>query len=168
MPTPTASSRDGRRIARRGQLVAVAGLAVLLLAGCSSSHASGAPGPVSSLVTGSRTPYHPSMTVTPDTGLHDRESVRIVATGFPPHDSLGITECADKGAATGEADCDIAALVPVSANGSGDVSATYTVAVGPFGANHIVCSATQKCLLSVSELTLSNPLNASADISFAG
>ncbi|MHB8452194.1 MAG: neocarzinostatin apoprotein domain-containing protein [Mycobacteriales bacterium] len=161
-------SSSVRGPSRRYAIGALACLAALLLAGCSSSHGSGAPGPVSSLVSGSRTPYHPTMTVTPATGLHSREVVQIAASGFPPHDSLGITECADKGAATGEADCNIAALVPVTADGSGNVSGTYTVTVGPFGANHIVCSATQKCLLSVSELTLSNPLNASEDISFAG
>jgi hypothetical protein len=38
---------------------------------------------------------------------------------------------------------------------------------GPFGSNQIVCSATQKCLISVTQLTPNPTEEADTDITFA-
>lgn len=146
--------------------------AAVALAGCgqTSKPASSAPPtssqqhPSSPAATASG---HPSVTVSPATGLHTGQQVTVAATGFPPSGMLVVTECADKGTATGPADCDLAGVQTVTASASGGVHASFTVTSGPFGANHIVCSAQQRCLISVSQPTATNPVEATEDISFA-
>ena len=92
-----------------------------------------------------------SVTISPSTGLRSGMTVHVSAAGFTPNQPLVINECADKGAATGPGDCNLSGLVATTADTSGRVSADYVVTSGPFGANNIVCSATQPCLLSVSQ-----------------
>jgi hypothetical protein len=108
-----------------------------------------------------------TITVTPDKGLKEGQTVQVKAANFPPNESLGINECADKGASTGAGDCNIAKIVLVTADATGKVSGKIAVTKGPFGANNVTCSAKQKCLISVSQLIPGNPLAASKDISFA-
>jgi hypothetical protein len=50
---------------------------------------------------------------------------------------------------------------------SGTVTIQFKVNQGPFGANQIVCSAAQKCLVSVAELVAAPTQEADADITFA-
>ena len=92
-----------------------------------------------------------SVTISPSTGLRSGMTVHVSAVGFTPNQPLVINECADKGANTGPGDCNLSGLVATAADASGRVSADYVVTSGPFGANNIVCSATQPCLLSVSQ-----------------
>lgn len=111
----------------------------------------------------------PTLTVTPATGLADGQTVHIAAKGFTPNQqSLGINECANKGDATGAGDCNIRELKPVQSDAKGEISADYVVRKGPFGGNNIVCSAQQKCLLSVSQLIQKPTEEADMDIAFAG
>jgi Neocarzinostatin family len=111
----------------------------------------------------------PSLTVTPATGLADGQTVHIAAKGFTPNQqSLGVNECANKGDATGEGDCNVRELKPVQSDAKGEISADYVVRKGPFGGNNIVCSAQQKCLLSVSQLIQKPTEEADMDIAFAG
>jgi hypothetical protein len=90
-----------------------------------------------------------------------------MATGFSPRATLVVTQCANKGSATGPGDCNIAGIQTVTANSAGQIATQMTVIKGPFGANHIVCSSTQSCLVSVSPATPSPSQEADAPISFA-
>lgn len=140
----------------------IALLAVVLIAACGSS-SSKKSSKKSSAAAGQ------TMTVTPDKGLTDGQKVQVSARGFTPgNKSLGVNECADKGNQTGANDCNLEGLVPVQADSKGRVEADYVVKKGPFGGNQIVCSAQQKCLISVSELTQNPKEVASVDIGFGG
>ncbi len=107
------------------------------------------------------------LTVTPSTGLKSPASVQVTATGFSPRATLVVTQCASKGNSTGPGDCNLAGIQTVTANSAGQINTQMTVIKGPFGANHIVCSSTQSCLVSVSPATPSPSQEADAPISFA-
>jgi Neocarzinostatin family len=156
------------------KLVCVVGVAGLLLAACgSSSSKSDSNKTVTTTavkVTTTTTtvdPNAPTMKVTPDTGLTEGQTVQVTGAKFKPNATLGINECADKGADTQSGDCDLAHLVPATSDAQGNVTGSKAVTKGPFGGNNIVCSSTQPCLLSIAELT-ANGQNASAGITFAG
>lgn len=106
------------------------------------------------------------VTITPNSGLKSPQTVTVAASGFSPGESLVITECAAEGASTGAGDCNLGGLQSVTADGSGKVTAQFRVVKGPFGANKIVCSTTQACLVSVTQATLSPTQEADAPISF--
>jgi hypothetical protein len=106
------------------------------------------------------------MTITPNTGLRSGMTVHVIAVGFTPNLPLVINECAAKGASTGPGDCNLAGIVATTSDASGTVSADYTVTTGPFGANNIVCTATQPCLLSVSQAVPSPTEEADAALHF--
>jgi hypothetical protein len=162
-----------KKLASIGIVVAL----VVLLAACSSSKST-----TSTTAAASATTAAPettttaaasaqSLTITPNTGLHDGQTVQVVGTGYTPgKTNLGINECADKGAQTGAGDCNLGAIkagAGVVPNATGKVSTTYVVHKGPFGQNNIVCSATQKCLVSLGELTATPTEEATMNISFA-
>lgn len=115
----------------------------------------------------SATPGTQHATVTPAQGLTDRQHVQVRATGFTPGQALTVVQCADKGTSTGPADCNLANMLATSADSAGTVQVTLTVLRGPFGGNQIVCSQTQKCLISVTQASLSPSEEADAPISFA-
>ena len=106
------------------------------------------------------------MTITPSTGLKSPATVQVTATGFSPNASLVVTQCASRGNATGPGDCNLAGIKTVTANSTGQVTTQMTVIKGPFGANHIVCSSTQSCLVSVNPATPSPTQEADAPITF--
>ena len=108
-----------------------------------------------------------TMTVTPDTGLKDAQTVHIVGKGFTAGSSRGVIECADKGTATGAGDCDLGGIKTATVAADGTVTLDYPVKKGPFGSNNIVCSATVKCLLSMNDLSAAPKELATANISFA-
>jgi hypothetical protein len=165
--------------------VAVAVVAVVV-AGCSSSHSpsvvrtpttstpapstsapvpsTSAPVPSTSAPSGSKAAQ--TVTISPSTGLKSGQVVQVSANGFSPNEALVINECADKGANTGPGDCNLQGLVPTMSDAKGSVSAQYTVTAGPFGASNIVCSATQPCLLSVSQATPSPTEEADVRLQF--
>ncbi len=153
-------------------------LAVLTMAGCSSGskdvvHAPSTPLPSSSSAS-SATPSASesrasklSAKVTPATGLTDKQQVQVDAVGFTAGEALTVIECAQKGNATGPGDCNLSGMTPATADGLGNVSLRLTVLRGPFGANKIVCSAKQPCLISVTQASLKPTEEADAPISFA-
>jgi len=98
-----------------------------------------------------------SITITPNTGLANDQVVSITGTGYPAKEQLGITECANKGAQTGAGDCNLGGIKVVYATAAGTVSAHYQVLLGPFGANHIVCTSAPGCLVSVAQAGSANP-----------
>lgn len=107
-----------------------------------------------------------SVTISPSTGLKSGQRVHVTANGFKPNEPLVINECADKGANTGAGDCNLSGLVSTTSDASGKVEADYTVTTGPFGGNNITCSATQACLLSVSQATPSPTEEADVRLQF--
>lgn len=124
---------------------------------------SGSVGPSPS---GSAAPREQHITVTPAKGLRDRQSVLVEGRGFSPGEALVVTQCAVKGKQTGAADCNLAGLTSVTADGNGRVQLHFTVVKGPFGSNNIVCGARQRCLVSVTQAALSPTEEADAEISF--
>lgn len=150
--------------------------AVLALTACGSSDSGTvvhtATAPVSSVpASSSSSPppsraAHPAAKVTPATGLTDKQQVKVDAVGFTAGEALTVIECAQKGDATGPGDCNLAGMTPVTADGLGNVSLQITVLRGPFGANKIVCSTKQPCLISVTQASLKPTEEADAAISF--
>jgi hypothetical protein len=108
-----------------------------------------------------------AITISPSTGLKNNEVVKITGTGYPANESLGITECANDGNQTTANDCNLGGIGVTKATASGTVSATYTVVLGPFGANHIVCTSAPGCIVSVSQEGSADPnAEATATIKF--
>jgi hypothetical protein len=93
--------------------------------------------------------------------------VQVTASGFSPGAALVVTQCANKGNATGPGDCNLTGIRTVTANSAGQVETQMTVVKGPFGANHIVCGTSRSCLVSVNPATASPTQEADAPISFS-
>ena len=108
----------------------------------------------------------PAAKVTPATGLSDKQQVQVDAVGFTAGEGLEVIECADKGTATGPGDCNLTGMTAVTSDGLGNISVQLAVLRGPFGANKIVCSAKQPCLVSVTQASLNPTQEADAPISF--
>jgi hypothetical protein len=152
------------------RLVLVLGVAAVTLAACGSSGGSKSSPPATKPKETTTTTKAPAqtVTVTPDTNLTSGQVVTVVGKGFTPGaNNIGANECADKGDQTGAGDCDLPGTKTAVPDASGTVTIQFTVNKGPFGANQIVCSATQKCLVSVSELTASPTQVATAELNFA-
>ena len=116
--------------------------------------------------TGSPAPRDQHLTVTPSTGLRERQSVLVEGRGFTPGEALVVTECAAKGKKTGAGDCNLSGLISVTSDSSGMVKLHFVVLKGPFGSNNVVCGSKVHCLISVTQATLSPTEEADADISF--
>lgn len=110
---------------------------------------------------------HPTVSVTPAANLRNAQVVRVRGTGFSPLEALQIIECADKGTATGPGDCNLVGMLGATSDRSGVVAAQLRVLRGPFGGNKVICSATQACLVSVTQASLSPTEQANAPIRFA-
>jgi hypothetical protein len=107
------------------------------------------------------------VTVLPAHGLHDGQRVTVTGRGFSPDEALTVIQCADKGQKTGAGDCNLPEMQTASSDADGRVSTTLTVARGPFGANKVVCSSEQFCLISVTQASLHPTEEADAQITFA-
>ena len=165
------------RAARLATCAAFTALIPLGLAACGSSSKSStattaAPATTAAATTatsGSTSSTAPAQTVTitPSTGLTDGQVVHIVGKGYTPGKQMGVTECADKGNATGAGDCNLRGIKVATPDSSGTVTIDYPVVKGPFGSNSVVCSASLKCLVSVATAGSANPDEvATANISF--
>lgn len=122
--------------------------------------------PTTSAPTTSTTKAGPTMTITPNTGLTNNEVVTITGSGFPV-EQLGVTECANKGNQTGAGDCNLGGIKVTTPNSSGDVSYKFTVLLGPFGQNNIVCTNAPGCIVSLSQAGSADPnVSDTATISF--
>jgi Neocarzinostatin family len=151
--------RSTKTVIRLVCVLAVLGLAV---GACSSSSSD----KKSSTTTTKAKKAEPTVTVTPATGLTEGATVHVTGKGFTPDQSLGVNEC--KVDATNENDCNIREIKVVKSDAKGEVSADIAVHKGPFGGNNIVCSAQQKCLVSVSQLKVGPTEEADTEIAFAG
>jgi hypothetical protein len=106
------------------------------------------------------------ITVTPATDLVSGQQVTVSGSGFSPNEPLVVTQCADKGEATGAGDCNLAGLATTASDAAGQVHLEFTVVKGPFGSNQIVCGPTQSCLVSITQATVSPTEEADAVITF--
>lgn len=106
------------------------------------------------------------ITVTPNTCLRDGQTVTVNASGFPAGHLVVVIECADKGDATGQPDCDKTNFTHVDGTGS-LTNYHLQVFVHLSGTNHIVCSPTEPCLVSVSIPALTHAQEADRRITFA-
>jgi Neocarzinostatin family len=157
---------------------AAAAVLTVLAAGCGSSPApvtrspTTTPPPAITTAPATATPSapapsgHQKVTVTRATGLKSGQKALVQATGFSPGESLVVSECAAKGAATGPGDCDLNGMQSVTADASGQVKVDLTVTKGPFGANNIVCGPARPCLISVTQATPSPTQEADTPITF--
>ncbi|HVA70147.1 MAG TPA: neocarzinostatin apoprotein domain-containing protein [Acidimicrobiales bacterium] len=109
----------------------------------------------------------PTITITPNTGLANLQSVTVTGSGFTPNQGLGTmaaVECI--ATATSEAGCDIADYALVTSDASGNMTFTFTVRTGTIGNGTCGTSATDAtCLISVG--TLSGTTLAANTITFA-
>jgi Neocarzinostatin family len=166
------------------RIPATAALVALLLTACSSSKSNVVRSPVAPATTSAApvttssaaSSANPSSsgskprvtaTVTPATGLTDKQMVQVVGAGFTPQEPLQVIECADKGTATGPGDCNLAGAQSVVSDPTGHVRAQLQVLRGPFGGSNIVCGPTQRCLVSVTQPTPVPTEEADVPIQFA-
>lgn len=111
-------------------------------------------------------PRHPAVTVVPSTGLAEGQTVAVTGTGFSPGLALVVVQCVDRGTATGSGDCNLPALVSVTADATGTVHARLRVSKGPYGTPPLLCSGTTRCLVSVNEATLQPKEQAGTPVTF--
>ena len=114
----------------------------------------------------STAPGGPRITVSPKSGLAASAVVEVTGSGFSPNQALVVNECAARGTATGPGDCNLAGLTAVTSDANGAIRVRFRVVKGPFGANEITCGATQRCLVSVSEASLTPSEEADVEITF--
>ncbi len=151
----------------------------VLAAGCGSGPGpvtrspAATPPPATTTATATVTPsatapgeHAPKVMVTPASGLKSGQQVLVQASGFSPGEALVVTECANKGTATGPGDCDLTNMQSVTSDASGRLMAHLAVTKGPFGTNKIVCGPAQACLISVTQATPAPTEEADAPITF--
>ncbi len=99
---------------------------------------------------GAATVYTPTITVSPNTGLTNGESVTITGSGFMPSEaSLIAVECI--ATATSAAGCNTTTFAPVTVSADGDFTVpTFDVTTGPIGTGTCGTSAADAtCAISV-------------------
>jgi Neocarzinostatin family len=106
-----------------------------------------------------------SVTVTPSTGLHDGQAVRVQATGYTPGKQLVVTECSGVTNASAS-DCAVADAQFASADSEGRIDVTVTVHAGPFGLDHIRCDVSPGCIISVTDIAFTPTELGTAPIQF--
>jgi hypothetical protein len=125
--------------------------------------------PATTTTTEAVDPNAPTIEVTPTTGLTDGQMVTVTGKNWTAGTKIGITECLDKGDATGAADCNLAGIAPtiklVPADGT--YSGQYAVKLKPSDAGD-PCSATVACVLSLGQLVEGDTPHPSLEITFAG
>lgn len=112
----------------------------------------------------------PTVVVCPSSGLHDGQTVHVYASGFQNAKRSGlmpaalvVTECADKGNDTQQADCGALHFVNPDSNGKVSITITVTKVVG---SNKNVCGQTYRCLVSVAQPKQPPDYEADQHISF--
>ena len=160
-----------------------AALLIVALAACGSSGSNKAADTTGSTTAATETPTLPTTTtttepvdpnaptieVTPTTGLTDGQMVTVTGKNWTAGTKIGITECLDKGDATGAADCNLAGIAPTikTVPADGTYSGQYAVKLKPSDAG-AACSATVPCVLSLGQLVAGDSPHPSVGITFAG
>jgi hypothetical protein len=147
------------RTGKAAVLIAAAILGFTACGGSSGDDNSGTtnPTPTSAPTTPAPVAGGQHMKITPNKGLHTGQTVTIVGTGYTAGKTYGMTECANKGAATGAGDCDLRHIsISPKADASGKVTATFVV-YQKFGSNHIDCTQKPGCLVSLATAGVASP-----------
>jgi hypothetical protein len=105
----------------------------------------------------------PAVVVCPHTRLHDGQTVTVYASGFPKATSVVVIECADKGAATRQVDCNKINFTKTSTTGTLVFRLPVYIQVSSIDR----CSATLRCLVSVTQPSLTHSYEADQHITFA-
>ena len=95
----------------------------------------------------------PLLNVSPNSGLVDGQQVSVSASGYTADAQLAVIECST--GATSQDDCDLSTVMIASADGSGNLSTTYSVFRQSFSANNqagLDC-APSNCVLVVANIT---------------
>lgn len=100
---------------------------------------------------------YPNVTVVPAAGLRNTEVVTVTASGLRRNEALQVVQCGDKCAKTGPADCSLVAMLSVTSDESGTLTARPEVVRGPFGGNQVTCGKLQPCLVSVTRYRCPRP-----------
>ncbi len=106
-----------------------------------------------------------SVTVTPSTGLHDGQTVHVQAAGYTPGKQLVVTECSAVANASAS-DCAVDNARFATADSEGAIDVAIAVHAGPFGLNHVRCSVTPGCIISVTDVAFTPTELATAPIQF--
>jgi Neocarzinostatin family len=93
----------------------------------------------------------PAAQVVPQRGVRDGQRVAVTATGFAPNMPLVAVLCANKGATTGPADCDLEQMASATSDAQGRVHVALAVRKGPFGADRVICGGQVTCLVSIAD-----------------
>ena len=102
-------------------------------------------------------PAGPRVTVTPNSGLSDVQTVTVEGFGFKPNTLLAVAECHDRGLDTGLPDCNINNVITYSpgakvrSDGNGHVGPLQITVRKTF--KSVDCGSV-KCLVAISEPTL--------------
>ena len=95
--------------------------------------------------------------------MHDGQTVKVYASGFPKNVTVVVVECADKGNATKQSDCNAIHFTHVDATGA----VSYSLAVFVQVSKTDRCSASLPCLVSVTQPSLTHSYEADEHITFA-
>jgi Neocarzinostatin family len=95
----------------------------------------------------------PAITVTPDSGLSDGDTLVVEATGFPADSEEFLSGQCVTPIANPLAQCDVGNIVPVAVGADGTATIEITIKTGPIGDG--VCGEGEvQCAIMVGSLTL--------------
>jgi hypothetical protein len=91
----------------------------------------------------------PTLSAVPSTGLLDGQQISVSGSGFGAHTAIGIVEC--QAGATDQSACALDTLQPLTSNGSGSFTVTFTAfRMITVGESTIDC-AQQSCVLGAAD-----------------
>ncbi|MDX6287192.1 MAG: hypothetical protein QOG53_2677 [Frankiales bacterium] len=155
-------------IAKVTMVLVVGAMSLVACSSNGSTASSDTPNPQATTASPTPAAAAQTVTITPDTGLKNGQVVQVVGKGYTAGKQYGVTECGDKGAATGAGDCDLRGIKVGTADPSGTVTVAFPVAKGPFGTNNINCSVAPGCIISVANAGTAAPTEVAATkITFA-
>jgi hypothetical protein len=154
---------------RLGVAAIFVAVAATSLAACSDDDNSSTNTPAPATTTAEPSASAPAQTVTisPAGALKDKQVVTLTGKGYTAGKQYGATECANKGAATGAADCNLHGIKVGVADASGTVTIQFTVAK-TFNTPVIDCTKDPGCIVSIANAGTAAPTEvATADLDFS-
>lgn len=96
-------------------------------------------------------PATPTLSVDPDSGLADGQSVQVTGSGYAAGSQVAVGEC--RTGATDVSDCTVAGALIVTADGSGGFVTPFTVSrVITIGSSTLDCSNPDACVIAAGQL----------------
>jgi dienelactone hydrolase len=110
---------------------------------------------------------HLHATVTPNTALHDGQTVTVSWTGYAPGQSVNVLECSHN-PPTEAGQCDLTSGVLLHADPTGSASVPLVVHTGMIGSAGGTCDASHACVVAVNQGgSLSASATATVEVTFA-